>query len=169
VGILCHPAALEFVEADGHYDYGSDDHLLQERRDAEQVAAVAEEAHDHGADDGSLPSVQAASTDYHGGDDAKFVTIAGGGLAGDEAGCFDHAGQAGEGAVQRIDERGIEADSDSGTARGFDVAADCVGVAAELRVFQNEPDENADGYEEQERHRDLEDVAVGENSEIVFQ
>ena len=39
---LRHPAALEFIEGHGKDNNRPDDHLLQERRDAEEITAIAQ-------------------------------------------------------------------------------------------------------------------------------
>src|SRR4051794_28639336 len=65
------------VEQDGGDDDGADDDLLHEGRDAEQVEAVAEHAHDEGADqrpdERSRAAEQAGAADDGGGDRVQLV------------------------------------------------------------------------------------------------
>src|SRR6185437_12360394 len=83
-----HSAPLVFIEAHRQDDDAADDDLLHKRRDAEQIAAIVQQPHDHGADDGadhrSLPSVQTAAADDDRRDNVQFVAGPGSRLTGDQ-------------------------------------------------------------------------------------
>src|SRR5260221_574170 len=65
------------VEQHGDHDHAADDDLLEKRRDAEQVEAVAQHAHDQGADqraaERALAAHQAGAADHSGGDRGPLV------------------------------------------------------------------------------------------------
>ena len=72
---------LDLVDRDGEDDDRAGDHLLPERRDADDNQAVGQEADDEGADDRAADGASAAgerrATDNHRGDGVQLVDVPG--------------------------------------------------------------------------------------------
>src|SRR4051795_6602693 len=85
-----HGAMPEAVERHGEDDDRAGDDLLDPVGQADLRAAVADDGHDHGADetaeDRALAAGEAGTADHYGGDRGELVAVRGGGIAHSEIG-----------------------------------------------------------------------------------
>ena len=156
------------VEQHGDDDHAADDDLLEERRDAQQVEAVAQHAHDQRADqraaERAFAAHQAGAADHGGGDRVELVVDAGDRLRRVEPRGQHDRGNRAHQPRHAVDHRLVEADRDARQARRFFVAADRVDVAAERRPREHEMRGGVDDRHRDHRRRHEADAAGREHA-----
>ena len=151
------------VEYDCHDQHASNDHAFESRRDVEGVEPVAQGPHDERADQGSedstLTAHQADTADHCRGDRIELVHFARQGRCRVQARGHEHRRSARHQTREGIDGDLVAADGNAREPGRLLVAADRIGVSAELGSGQHEVCCHVQNGHHEDHYRHTGDIA----------
>ncbi len=163
---------LDLVDRHGQDDHRAGDHLLPERRDADDDQAVGQEADHEGADDGAAygaPTAgQGGAADHHRGDGVQLVELTQVGGGGGDVGDLQDADHPRAQAGQDVDPGLHALDRYAGQLGGALVAAGRVQPAAERRTGEHDREDHREGDHHPGRDRQAERPAGEDRKKPVL-